>query len=98
MRDPGPSLPHSQKINVEFTGASVSDFIAFFTRLGPDFSLFWSLITKKNKRKTHLQEDLYQLSQPLCETHKAWSPSFNVYVIAKVKSDTDIIPYPSQQS
>ena len=42
MRDPGPPLPHSQKINVEFTGASVSDFIAFFTRLGPDFSLFWS--------------------------------------------------------
>ena len=43
MRDPGPPLPHPQrKINVEFTGASVCDFIAFFTRLGPDFSRFWS--------------------------------------------------------
>ena len=42
MRDPGPPLSHPQKINVEFTGASVCDFIAFFTHLGTDFSLFWS--------------------------------------------------------
>ena len=29
MRDPGPHLPHPQKINVEFTGTSVCNFIAF---------------------------------------------------------------------
>ena len=40
MRGPGP--PYPQKINVEFTGASVCGFIAFSTLLGPDFSLFWS--------------------------------------------------------
>ena len=40
MRGPGPFYP--QKINVEFTVSSVCGFIAFFTLLGPDFSLFWS--------------------------------------------------------
>ena len=45
------SPSHPQKINVVITSASVCDFIVLFTRLGPDFSLFWSRSFASYKRK-----------------------------------------------
>ena len=56
MRDPRPPLPHPQKINVEFTGASVCDFIAFLL-VWVQTSVFFghAVLIVKNEKKINVR-------------------------------------------